>query len=217
MVHLWKLICIFAREMCLEQKNVQKSAAVVGTGDAVGVPESPDSERRWFIACVGPNREKACRDRLMAMGYEAFVASQEEMRLYKNGERKKRKKVERVVITQYIFLHITEQERRRVVEEPFIRFFMIDRSYEQRTFATVSDEQMRQLRRMLGQAAHTVQFAASGFTLGEEVTIVGLGTQDYTGHVVRLHGDNAAYVGVRLDALGCAYLEVEAENLISKK
>jgi transcription antitermination factor NusG len=202
--------------MCLEQKKVQELATVMGTGGAAGISESADLERKWYIACVGSNREKSSRERLMAMGYETFVASQEEVKVYKNGDRKKRKKIERVVITQYIFLHITETERRKVVEEPCIRFFMLDRSYGQRTFATVSDEQMRLLRRMLGQTSHTVQFAASEFTIGEEVTVTGLGTQDLTGHVVRLRGESGAYVGVRIDVLGCAYLEVDPANLLKK-
>ena len=202
--------------MYLEQKKVQEFSTVMGTGDAAGVSESAVSERKWYIACVGPNREKSSRERLLDMGYETFVASQEEVRVYKNGERKKRKKIERVVITQYIFLHITEAERRKVVEQPFIRFFMLDRSSAQRTFATVSDEQMRVLMRMLGQTGHPVHFATSEFTVGEEVTVTGIGTHDLTGHVVRLRGENSSYIGVRIDVLGCAYLEVAPGNLLKK-
>ena len=92
-----------------------------------------DPVRKWLVACVAPNTEKVSRDRLLALGYEAFVASQEEVRLYKNGDRKKRKKVERVVITQYVFLHVTEQERRQVVELPYIKYFLLDRSYQDRS------------------------------------------------------------------------------------
>ncbi len=202
--------------MSEEKENHPEVTTVWGTGGAVGVSGQPKIQRSWYIVRVSPNTEKASRERLQQLGYEAFVASQEEVKLYKNGARKKRKKVERVVITQYVFLHITENERRQIVELPFIRCFLIDRSYEQRTFATVSDEQMHQLKRMLGRTDWQVQFAAADFTLGEEVTVEGFGNFSYTGRVVRLRGDKASYVGVRIDALGCAYLEIDPENLIRK-
>ncbi len=192
------------------------TTSVKVTGDASGVPRDPKAERKWFIACVSPNSEKSSRDRLLQLGYDAFVASQEEVKFYKNGARKKRKKVERVVITQYVFLHITEMERRKLVELPFIRSFLIDRSYEVRTFATVSDDQMHQLKRLLGHADRQVCFTAVDYAIGEEVTVKGLGNFDYTGHVVRLRGDKTPYIGVRIDALGCAYLEIEPENLKKK-
>ena len=170
--------------------------------------------RQWLVARVAPNTEKASRERLIELGYDAFVASQQEIRIYKNGNRKKRKKIERVVITQYVFLHLTEQERRTVVTLPFVKAFLINRSSEQRTFATVSDEQIRRLKRMLGQSEQTVQFMTSGFTLGEEVIVMNLGNNDYAGRIVRMPGDNSTYVGVRLDTLGCAYLEISPENLM---
>jgi transcription antitermination factor NusG len=170
--------------------------------------------RQWLVARVAPNTEKASRERLIELGYDAFVASQQEIRIYKNGNRKKRKKIERVVITQYVFLHLTEQERRTVVTLPFVKAFLINRSSEQRTFATVSDEQIRRLKRMLGQSEQAVQFITSGFSLGEEVIVMNLGTNDYAGRIVRVPGDNSTYVGVRLDTLGCAYLEISPENLL---
>jgi len=170
--------------------------------------------RQWLVARVAPNTEKASRERLIELGYDAFVASQQEIRIYKNGNRKKRKKIERVVITQYVFLHLTEQERRTVVALPFVKAFLINRSSEQRTFATVSDEQIRRLKRMLGQSEQAVQFMTSGFTLGDEVIVMNLGNNDYAGRIVRVPGDNSTYVGVRLDTLGCAYLEISPENLM---
>ena len=170
--------------------------------------------RQWLVARVAPNTEKASRERLIELGYDAFVASQQEIRIYKNGNRKKRKKIERVVITQYVFLHLTEQERRTVVTLPFVKAFLINRSSEQRTFATVSDEQIRRLKRMLGQSEQAVQFITSGFTLGDEVVVMNLGNNDYVGRIVRMPGDNSTYVGVRLDTLGCAYLEISPENLM---
>ena len=88
------------------------TTTVTDTGDVAGSSGDLKKAPKWFIARVSPNSEKSSRDHLLQLGYEAFVASQEEIKFYKNGPRKKRKKVERVVITQYVFLHITEMEQK---------------------------------------------------------------------------------------------------------
>ena len=41
------------------------------SNDTAGVPN-----RRWYVAIVGRNTEKACRERLTALGYESYVATQ---------------------------------------------------------------------------------------------------------------------------------------------
>ena len=190
----------------------------MGAGDAVGVSESPHpAPRHWFVACVRPNTEKASRERLEQLGYEAFVATQEEVKFWKNGDRRKRKKVERVVITQYIFVKVTEKERMDIVKLPFIRFFLMDRSCEKRTLATVSDREMNHLKVLLGKASAAVMFATAGFSIGEEVRVTGMGNYEYTGHIVRLSGDHADYVGVRLNVLGCAYVEVSPAQVQSMR
>jgi len=81
------------------------------------------NDRQWYAAFVGTNSEKACRDRLVKMGHEAWVASQREERLWCNG---RRNHVERVVIPLIVFVHATEEERHRIVSYPFIKHFLID-------------------------------------------------------------------------------------------
>ena len=189
-------------EMTTNSPNI---TTAMGAGDAVGV-------RHWFVACVKPNTEKASRDRLTQMGYETFVATQEEVKFWKNGERKKRKKVERVVITQYVFVHVTEKERLEIVQQPFIRFFMMDRSKEKRSIATISEQEMESLKLMLGKADSTVLFASAGYTIGEEV-IAHFGNYDYKARIVRIFGDKTPYVGVRLESLGCAYMEMSLAEI----
>ena len=61
-----------------------------------------ESSSQWFVAIVATNSEKACRDRLVALGHEAWLASQEEMRVWRNG---RRSTVERVVIPLMVFVY----------------------------------------------------------------------------------------------------------------
>ncbi len=189
-------------------------------GDAVGMSENAASPsilpRFWFIAYVDTNTERSVRQHLTDLGYESYVASQNEVRVWKNG---RRKLVERVVITNVIFIHATEQERRLIVNFPFIKSFMVNRAGKttasgHRPLAHIPDSQMAELQQILELSNSQVQFATSHFLLGDYVQVLGVGAHPFNGYVVRLVGDNRGYVGVRLDYLGCAYIEVPAEHLV---
>lgn len=89
---------------------------------AVGLPQN---ERRWFIAFVGNNQEKAAARRLEGMDYEVYLPVQEVVSVWKDGRRKLR---ERIVLPNLLFLHLTELERKDVVALPFVKRFMVDRA-----------------------------------------------------------------------------------------
>lgn len=199
--------------MSEERNNPLEVPAVMGTGDAAGVPEvteihDGEPARYWFIARVAPNTEKSARTKLRALGYEVFVASQPELRFWKNGVRQKRRTVERVVITQYVFLHLTRKERETVIRYSFVREFMRNKAANDRTvFAVMPDGDMSTLMRMFSQTEHPVLFDSCDYTVGDEVRLH-LGSFEYAAHVVRRRGDGRVYYGVRVSELGCAYMEV---------
>lgn len=194
---------------------------VMGTGDAVGMGDGPEKteynhpsqSRYWFIARVLPNTEKSCHRKLLSLGYEAFVASQPELRFWKNGVRQKRKVVERVVITQFLFLHLSRHERERVIRYSFVREFMRNRaSHDGRDFAILSDAEMSTLKGMFGQSERPVLFDTGDYSIGDSV-LLHLGSFEYPAHVVRRRGDQTVYYGVRVGELGCAYMEVPPSAL----
>ena len=190
----------------------------MGTGGAVGVLqdiERPvhETQRYWFIARVSPNTEKSTRDKLQALGHEVFIASQPELRFWKNGIRQKKKVIEKVVITQYLFLHLTRKEREIIIRYSFVKEFMKNRaSRDKKDFALMSDDEMATLMQMFNQSDHPVLFDTGDYTIGDEVRLH-LGSFDYTAHVVRKRGDNTIYYGIRINELGCAYMEVPPSTL----
>lgn len=190
-----------------------KVAPAVVADDAVGV--SNDPEKRWYIAYVGSRAEKSVRDMLLQKGYEAFAATQWELHVWKNG---RRKKIEQPVITQYVFVRVTEKERLQIVEFPEIHFFLTDKASDTNEFgrhalATVPNAQMEMLMAMLADSENRVQFATTGFTIGEEVRVLGWG-DNISGTIVRLRGDKSRYIGIRIPQLGCAYMEVSPKLLV---
>ena len=204
--------------MSEERNEYSHIPSVMGTGEAAGVSEdaeisAQESPKYWFIARVSPNTEKSTRTKLQDLGYEVFVASQPELRFWRNGPRVKKRKIEKVVITQYIFLHISKKERETLIRYSFIKEFMKNKASQEKTsFALMTDKEMECLIQMFSQSEHSVLFDAVGYTIGEEVRLH-FGSFDYTARVVRKHGDNTTYYGVRISELGCAYMEVPPSAL----
>ena len=193
------------------EKNFETQTPAIVADDAVGLP-------RWYVAYVGTRAEKAVRDRLISLGYEAYAATQWEVHVWRNG---RKKKIERPVITQYVFIRLTEQQRAVVVTMPEIHYFLVNKAgtpneYGRHLPAVIPDSQMQMLRRMLGQSDSAVRFATSGFAVGDAVRVM-VGGGNLEGRVVRIPGDHARYIGVRIDQLGCAYMEVSPDFLIKKK
>lgn len=190
-----------------DQKFEIETSAIVAD-DAVGIP-------RWYVAYVGTRAEKAVRDRLVSLGYEAYAATQWEIHVWRNG---RKKKVERPVITQYVFIRLTEQQRTEILTMPEIHYFLVNRAgatnaYGRHLPAVIPDAQMRMLQRMLGQSESAVRFATSGFSIGDTVRVLGWG-DNLKGQVVCIPGDHARYIGIRIDQLGCAYMEISPDLLL---
>ena len=197
--------------MSEENQKFETGTPAIVADDAEGIP-------RWYVAYVGTRAEKAVRDRLISLGYEAYAATQWEIRVWQNG---RKKKIERPVITQYVFIRLTGRQRAVVVTMPEIHYFLVNKAgatneYGRHLPAVIPDAQMQMLQRMLGQSDSAVRFATSGFAIGDTVRVLGWG-DNLEGHVVRIPGDHAKYVGIRIDQLGCAYMEISPDLLLKTK
>ena len=206
-----KIFVPLRRKMSEENQKFETGTPAIVADDAEGIP-------RWYVAYVGTRAEKAVRDRLISLGYEAYAATQWEIRVWRNG---RKKKIERPVITQYVFIRLTERQRAVVVAMPEIHYFLVNKAgatneYGRHLPAVIPDAQMQMLQRMLGQSNSAVRFATSGFAVGDTVRVLGWG-DNLEGHVVRIPGDHAKYVGIRIDQLGCAYMEISPDLLLKTK
>ena len=192
-------------------KTVTTQTPAYVADDAGGVP-------KWYVAYVGTRAEKAVRDRLISLGYEAYAATQWEIHVWRSG---RKKKIEWPVITQYVFIRLTERQRAVVVTMPEIHYFLVNKAgatnqYGRHLPAVIPDSQMQMLKRMLGQSESAVRFATSGFAVGDTVQVLGWG-DNLIGHIVRIPGDHARYIGLRIDQLGCAYMEISPDLLLKTK
>ena len=206
-----KIFVPLRHKMSEKDKKLEMQTPAIVADGAVGFP-------RWYVAYVGTRAEKAVRNRLISLGYEAYAATQWEIHVWQNG---RKKKVERPVITQYVFIRLTERQRAVVMTMPEIHYFLVNKAgavneYGRHLPAVIPDSQMQMLQRMLGQSESAVRFATSGFAIDDTVRILGWG-DNLQGHVIRIPGDRSRYIGIRLDQLGCAYMEISPDLLLKTR
>ena len=176
--------------------------------DAVGVPN-----RKWFVAIVGRNTEKACRERLTALGYESYVATQLETRVWRTGQKKQ---VERVLISSLLFIHVTERERREIVKLPYINYFLTDKAGHTNDFgrhplAVIPDSQMEMLQFMLYHAESPVTFTPEPLRLGDHIRVIRGQLAGCEGYVSM--AGNQTHLVVRIDFLGSAQVTISPDDL----
>ena len=176
--------------------------------DAVGVPN-----RQWFVAIVGRNTEKACRERLSALGYESYVATQMETRVWRTGQKKQ---VERVLISNVLFIHVTERERLEIVKLPYINYFLTDKAGHTNDFgrhplAVIPDSQMDMLRFMLYHADSPVSFTSEPLRLGDHIRVIRGQLTGCEGYVAK--DGNQTHLVVRIDFLGSAQVSISSDDL----
>ena len=176
-------------------QNSEVTAVPSGVDDAVGV-----SKANWYVAIVNSRHEKSVAEKLARLNVESFVATQKEMRVWKNG---KRKPIDRVVIPSMVFVKCTEYERREIVGLPYINRFMVNRAAHteglNNPVAIIGDSEICKLKFILGQSERPVEFVPDVFKVMDTVRIVRGSFQGLTGEIVRnSDGTQALLVGISI-------------------
>lgn len=178
-------------------------------GSAVGVPKT-----YWFVAVVKNNTELSCQTRLSQIGFESFVASQDERVLKPTGGKGTRTKI---LIPCMVFVRCTEQERlERIVRLPFIFRFLTDRTLRNgrsnSPVAKIPSNQIEQLRFMLGQSDIPVTFDANALKNGDLVRVRRGKLKGLVGTVETLNDEKYNLV-VRIDLLGGAKAQIDLSDI----
>ncbi|MCM1070474.1 MAG: UpxY family transcription antiterminator [Alistipes timonensis] len=188
------------------ENNLSNSGQVSGSedvGNAGGVPG-------WFVVCMRRNNtEKASAERLRAAGFECYVATQREVRCWRNG---KKKLIDRVVIPSIIFIRCSEAERRVIVGDPCVSRFMMDKAANTSRLAVVPDSQIERMRFMLGQSDIPVEFVAQDYKRGDKVRVARGGLKGLEGEVIGGFDGKSDFI-VSVDCLGNARLRISTIDL----
>lgn len=178
-------------------------------GDAVGV-----GERKWYVAVVNHNTEKAVEERLQKLDYETYVAKQMVIRVWNNG---RKAKVDKVIIPSLVFIKCTEKERKEIVTLPYINRFMTNKAGAAsaggpRPLAVIPESQIETLRYMLGQSDIPVSFVDRPLKLGDKVKVIRGSLKGIEGEVIQVT-EGKADVVVRVDMIGAAKMTINASEI----
>ena len=190
--------------------QVDRTSAAVPSGvdGAVGV-----AGRKWFVAIVNSRHEKSVAQKLQELGIDTYVATQEELHVWKNG---RRKKIDRVVIPSVVFVKCDESTRRKIVAYPFICRFMVNRSAESGTLnkpvAVIPDQQISRLRFMLGQSEIPVDFAPTAFHVNDSVRVIRGNLKGLVGEIMK-NSDGTGTLTIGLSLLGGATVTIDPKDV----
>jgi len=194
-----------SEESC--SKQIVPTAQKVG--DAVGV-----EPRKWLVARVSNNAEKASRDMLMKRGIKAFAATQMETHNWKGHLRD----VEVVRISTYLFVFVNTEERNTIIHYPFIKSYMQDRTTTVtdkglHTDVVIPEDEMLRMMDMLGQSDLPVQFLPDTFAKNDYVRVRRGSLQGIVGQLFRVDQMGNKKFGVAIHCLGCATIDIPYTEL----
>ena len=195
--------------MSEESCSKQKVPPVHVVGDAVGV-----EQRRWLVARVSHNTEKASRDKLLALGIKAYAATQMETHNWKGRLRE----VEVVRISTYIFVYVNVKERNTIINYPFIKSYMQDRTKtvtygRLHVDVVIPEHEMLRMMDMLGQTDLPVRFLPDTFAKNDYVRVRRGSMQGIVGQLFRVDQMGNKKFGVAINSLGCATIDIPYTEL----
>lgn len=170
--------------------------------------------KNWYIAIVGTNTEKASAERLIKLGYEAYAATQKTLRIWSNG---RKAIIDRVVIRGLVFIKTSEEERRNIVNFPFILRFMVNKAGTPLPGTAVSppaiipDVQISALKLALSQKDTPVD-VSENFRRGDKVRVIAGPLKGLEGEVSG-RGAQSRLI-LRIDYIGQASLAIPPKLLL---
>lgn len=187
-------------------KSRQVTAVPTGVDGAVGV-------QKWYVAIVNSRHEKSVAEKLTALGVESYVATQEELRVWKNG---RRRRIDRVIIPSVVFIRCSEAERREIVQLPYINRFMVNRTADSGTLnkpvAVIPDNQILRLQYMLGHSNTPVTFDPTRFRVHDNVRVIRGDLQGLEGEIIR-NNDGIHTLTILIPQLGGATVHISPHDV----
>lgn len=170
------------------------------------IDSGKDPQKYWLAAYVKMHHEKKTRDLLSSMGIVNFLPVQMELHAWSD----RIKEVERVLIPMMIFVHVNRFEQIDVLKLPSVIRYVVLRN-EHRP-AIIPDSQMDRFRFLIEHSNSPVLFSSDSLIEGQLVRVVKGPLMGLEGVVVMVQGHSR--VGIRIDHLGYAVVEIEKEMIL---
>ena len=187
--------------MLFEKQPSLSTPSANGTDGGGAVAE------KWYVAYVRPNCERRVAQDINKLNYTTYVATQKVMRQWSD----RRKLIDKVVITQVVFIKCTKKDTERLERHSIIYYFL--RIPGTREKAEISDKELDNLMKVLdGADLEDVDFVANKFSKGDTICIRFGKFAGVTG-VVEHEANGAQYLTVRINYLGSARVRILEADL----
>lgn len=158
------------------------------------------NEKRWLVAHVRLFHEKKCAERLQRLNIETYLPLRSELHYWKD----RKKKIDRVLTPQMLFVHVTNDERILVLEDISVTHFYAFPGSGKAT--VVPDVQMKSFMFLVGNADGEVEFTSESLQRGDKVKVLRGPLANLEAEYVRV--GTKSKVAIRVNDLGCALVEI---------
>lgn len=170
-----------------------------------------DVNARWFIAECKPTKEGTIRTMLKNAGYEVYLASRNEVKVYKSRNRRVK---ETVMIPGKVFIRTEEPKLMGILlAYSSVWRFMIDRTAKERKFAFVPDSEMQQLQYMLGSAENPVLITADSLKVNQKIRVMRGALAGLEGWFYKEGHTSYVVIKVTMGTSHYVYTEVPIEDI----
>lgn len=158
------------------------------------------NEKHWYVVYTASRAEKKVRERLEDAGIECYLPIQTVIRQWSY----RKKKVEVPVLTGYIFVRISIEEKNNVLAIQGVVTFLKNRGSNNP--ATVPDKQLNDFRFLVDFSEEAIEMTNDNVVVGDTVHIIKGPLRGMIGELVQFNGKHK--VCVRIEGLGCALTSI---------
>lgn len=163
------------------------------------------SSRQWLVLYVKSCMEKRTAARLQSMGIECFLPVQPEWHRWSD----RRKLVNRLVLPQMLFVHVSPCERPLPLTLLAASRYMVLRG--QSTPAVIPDDQLERFRFMLERSQEAIEVNPATLAPGAPVRVVCGPLAGLEGEFIRIR--NQHKIAIRIDLLGCICIDISPDMI----
>ncbi len=189
--------------------DATKSPTVLHKGSGFAVS---NANAMWFIAECKPTKEGTIRTMLQNADYEVYVASRNELKIYKSRNRRMK---ETVMIPGKVFVRTEESKLMSIMlAYSSVWRFMIDRTTSNRKYAFVPEDEMQQLQFMLGKAENPVLITTDSLKVDQKVKVVRGPLAGLEGWYLKEGHTSFVVIKVTMGTNHYVYTEIPLEDII---
>ena len=162
---------------------------------------------QWHIVHVSSRTEKRVAERLENKGFVIYLPIQRQLRQWSD----RKKWVEAVVLSGYIFVKIKINEQLKVLQTPGVSRFLKHCN----KLVCISDSEMERFRNFVEKAEnHTIEFTIEKPPVGTQIIIQTGNFKGREGEIIEHRGKRKITVAVKLEKIGYFSITLSPEDVL---